>query len=162
MDFINIVLIAVTCLIFIIGLAGIILPVLPGIPVIWLGTLFYAFFTGFENIGFGVLVIFTVLTVFSLIIDYTANSIGAKKYGAGKWGVIGAFAGLIVGLILAGPVGLIIGPFLGAFAGELLSGKDNRQAFKAGIGSFVGFLGGILIKLVIALVMIIMFFWNVL
>lgn len=141
-------------IVFIVGLAGLFIPVLPGIPLIWLGTAVYALATGFEHVTGGDLTFFAVLTIFSIGIDYAANVMGAKKYGAGKAGIFGAFAGMLLGLIFAGLPGLIIGSFLGAFAGEIITGKSSGQALQAGWGTLVGFLGGLLIKFVIAFTMI--------
>jgi len=162
MDWPYFILMSVTIILFIIGLAGTVIPILPGVPIIWLGTVIFAVFTNFEKVGYWVIAFFTLLALFSIAIDYVANLYGAKKFGAGKWGVIGAFVGMVVGIITAGFIGLIIGPLIGAFVGELISGKEGAKAFKAGIGALVGFLGGVLVKLVIGLIMIGVFVWRVL
>ena len=141
-------------IIFIVGLIGLIIPILPGIPLIWLGTAVYAAATGFAKVTGGDLTLFAVLTIFSIGIDYAANVMGAKKYGAGKLGIFGAFAGMLLGLLFAGLPGLIIGSFLGAFAGEIIAGKNSSQALQAGWGTLVGFLGGLLMKFIIAFTII--------
>lgn len=161
MDWKFILLSGVTIILFSVGLAGIALPFLPGIPLIWLATIIYAIFTNFQEVTYSVLAVFTFLMIFSLLVDYLANLYGAKKFGAGKWGMALAVVGMMIGLITAGLIGLIIGPMLGAIIGELLSGKSHKQALKAGLGTIFGFLGGILIKFVIGLIMIGIFIWQV-
>ena len=140
--------------IFLVGLAGLIIPVLPGIPIIWVGTLIYALATGFESVTSGDITFFAALTLFSIAVDYAANVMGAKKYGAGKIGLAGAFAGMILGLIFGGLPGMIAGSFLGAFIGEIITGKSSGEAMKAGWGTLVGFLGGVLVKFIIAFTII--------
>ena len=99
--------------------------------------------------------------------DYIIPSIGAKKFGGSKAGVIGSTLGTIIGIIFLGPIGIIIGAFLGAFVGELSKNRSNtRIAFKAAIGTLIGYLGGIILKLSIVIVFSIKFFkiiinnWN--
>jgi uncharacterized protein YqgC (DUF456 family) len=151
----------VTLALMLIGLAGTIIPMLPGLPIMWAGALLYAIFTGFEKIGWGYLVIFGVLTTAIQGLDYVANLYGAKKMGASGWGILGAFVGMLVGLFTGGVIGLLIGSFAGAILGEMLVGKTGKQALKAGVGTFLGFLGGTLIKFVVGCVMLGVFLWNV-
>lgn len=161
MDWQQLVLTIVTILFFTAGLMGVALPFLPGVPLIWLGTIIYAIFTDFEEITYLILGAFTTLMLFTLVVDYLANLYGAKKFGAGKLGIIFAILGMMIGLLVAGLIGLIIGPIVGATIGELLSGKSHRQAFKAGLGTIAGFLGGVLVKFVIGLMIIGIFIWRV-
>jgi uncharacterized protein YqgC (DUF456 family) len=151
-----------TLLIMLIGLAGVILPVIPGVPIIWLGAFLYGLFTGFEEINWNILGIFAILTGFTIVLDYVANLYGAKRMGATRWGILGALFGMLVGLFTGGLIGLLIGSFVGAVLGEILSGKTQCQALKAGIGTFLGFLGGTLIKLIVGCIMIGVFLWKVL
>ena len=151
-----------TLLIMSVGLAGVILPVLPGVPMIWLGAFLYGLFTGFEEINWNVLGIFAIMTGFTIILDYVANLYGAKRMGATRWGILGALFGMLVGLFTAGLIGLLIGSFVGAVLGEILSGKTQSQALRAGIGTFLGFLGGTLIKFIVGSIMIGIFLWKVL
>ena len=108
-----------------------------------------------------------VVAVSIFILDYIVPSIGAKKFGGSKSGVIGSTLGTIIGVVLLGPIGIILGAFLGAFVGEISKNRsDARIAFKAAIGTLVGYLGGIFLKLSIAIVFSIKFFkiilnnWN--
>jgi uncharacterized protein YqgC (DUF456 family) len=151
-----------TLLIMLFGLAGVILPVIPGVPIIWLGAFLYGLFTGFEKINWNILGIFAIMTGFTIVLDYVANLYGAKRMGATRWGMLGALFGMLVGLFTAGLIGLLIGSFVGAVLGEILAGKAGYQALKAGIGTFLGFLGGTLIKLTVGCIMIGIFLWKVL
>jgi uncharacterized protein YqgC (DUF456 family) len=155
-------LLVLTLVMMLVGLAGTILPMIPGLPIMWLGALIYAVFTGFEKIGWSFLIVFGVLTALVQALDYVANLYGAKKMGAGGWGLFGAFAGMLVGLLSAGLIGLLVGSFAGAILGELLAGKKGSQALKAGVGTFLGFLGGTLIKFVVGCAMMGVFLWQVL
>ena len=161
MDAFHIVVLIFVLLIMFGGLSGIILPVIPSTPLIWSGVFIYAVFDGFESISWLLLLIFAILTVISLILDYFGGIIGAKKYGATKWGLIGSVIGGIAGFFMGGIVGLIFGPFFGAVLLELIFGKDLRGAFKSGVGTLVGFLGGVIAKLTIGVIMIGIFIWKV-
>lgn len=136
----------------IVGLLGVVLPILPGIPLSWLGLFIYAAGTGFERISVTTVVVFFVLMLASLAIDFFAPMLGARKYKASKLGVFGAFAGITVGIFF-GIWGIIFGPFVGALLGELISGKGAKQAFGSALGTFIGMILGSLLKIVIILVM---------
>ncbi|MGB7062372.1 MAG: DUF456 domain-containing protein [Candidatus Zixiibacteriota bacterium] len=148
--------------IMLVGLAGTVLPMLPGLPIMWVGAFIYAFLTGFEQIGWDFLGVFAVLVAVTSLLDYVANLYGAKKMGASGWGLTGAFLGMLIGLFTGGLIGLLLGSFVGAILGELLGGRKGSQAFKAGVGTFLGFLGGTLIKFVVGCAMIGVFIWQVL
>ncbi len=137
------------------GLTGCILPMLPGPPLAWLGMLLLHFT---DRVDFSVteLVVSALVVIATLVLDYFTPMIGAKKFGGGKYGNRGCVIGTIVGMFFL-PLGLILGPFLGAVIGELIAGKPFRAALKAGFGSFVGFLFGTLIKLAVCLYFIIRF-----
>ena len=147
-------------LIMLIGLAGVFLPVLPGIPLIFGGTLLYGALTGFEEISVNLVLAFAGLTLLSLVIDYLANYFGVKKMGGGKAGAFGAVLGLIVG-IFVGLWGIVIFPFLFAVFFEILAGKKDAQALKAGTGAFLGLLFGGLTKFILGCIMIGIFIWRV-
>lgn len=137
------------------GLAGCILPMLPGPPLAWLGMLLL-YFTDRVDFSVTELVVSALVVIATLVLDYFTPMIGAKKFGGGKYGNRGCVIGTIVGMFFL-PLGLILGPFLGAVIGELIAGKPFRAALKAGFGSFVGFLFGTLIKLAVCLYFIIRF-----
>lgn len=96
------------------------------------------------------LVIWVVIVVVVTVIDYAVPAYGTKKLGGSKRGIWGSVAGLIVGMIFFPPLGIIIGPLLGAFLGELSAGKDSNKAFISALGSFLGFLFGTILKLIVS------------
>ncbi len=143
-----------TIALMLIGLIGSVLPFIPGSPLILLGAFIYAWYTDFLVVTWGTLVILLLLTVLSQILDYLASILGAKKFGASRWGMSGAFLGGIIGLFSGGILGILIGPFIGALLLELLHGQDLPASLKIGLGTLVGFLGGGIGKIIIALTMI--------
>lgn len=161
MNIFHIAILIVSSLFMLGGLVGIVFPIIPSTPLIWTGVFIYAFYDGFENLGWSLLSIFAILTIISLVLDYLGGVIGAKKYGATRWGLIGSAIGGIAGFFMGGIVGLIFGPFFGAVFFELIFGKDLRGAFKSGVGTLVGFLGGVIVKLVISVVMIGIFIMKI-
>ncbi len=142
----------ICALCLLVGLAGVLLPILPGIPLAWLGLLVYAAGTGFERMSLTVVIVFGVLTLLSLAIDFFAPMLGAKRYKASKLGVFGAFLGITFGIFF-GIWGIILGPFIGALAGEFLAGKKTKQAFGSATGTFTGMILGSLLKIVIIMIM---------
>ncbi|ABO50527.1 protein of unknown function DUF456 [Desulforamulus reducens MI-1] len=143
---------------FIVGMAGIFLPILPGAPLLLAGMLVYGFFEHFTHLTWQFFAGQSILVAFVFGIDYLASIWGVKKYGGSKYAVWGSIIGTIMGLFLLGPLGVIIGPFLGAVFGELIVCRNYNQAFKAGLGTLIGFLGGALAKLFLQILMIIWFF----
>ena len=145
---------AVICsLLMVVGFIGIFAPVLPGIPIAWLGLFIYAIGTGFERISLTTTIVFAVLTALILLLDFLAPMLGAKKFQASKLGVLGAFIGLIIGVLFLGFWGIILGPFLGAFLFELLARRQPKGAAKAALGTAVGYLAGALVKVIFLFVM---------
>jgi uncharacterized protein YqgC (DUF456 family) len=131
-----------------VGFLGSVLPIVPGPPISWVGFLFLKWtnYTGQNAEGYDLVLwvlLFFVIAV--TILDYVVPIWGTKKYGGSKRGVWGATIGVVVGLFF-GPLGIIIGPFLGAYIGEITTGKKERDALKAAWGSFVGFLLGVGMK----------------
>ena len=113
----------------VVGLAGCILPMLPGTPLVFIGVYVYAWFTGFTIISRNLIIIFLILTVVSVVIEYVSSSIGSKKFGASKLGFIGAFFGAVIGIFFS-PWGIVLGPLLGALIGELITGKKIKSALR--------------------------------
>jgi len=149
----EIIILILSIVLMVVGLAGVVLPFVPGIPLVWLGLFIFAAVTGFKTISLLVVIIFLILTIALTALDFLAPLWGAKKYQASKWGILGSFLGAIVGIFIFGIGGIILGPFLGAFAGELIAGRGRQQAFKSAVGAFLGFILGTLVRLIIALVM---------
>ena len=148
-----------SALCMLVGLAGCILPMLPGPPLAWLGMLLLHFT---DRVDFTVteLVVSALVVIATVVLDYITPMIGTKKFGGGKYGNWGCMIGTVVGLFFT-PLGLILGPFIGAVIGELIAGKPMRAALKAGFGSFVGFLFGTLIKLAVCIYFIVRFIMEV-
>jgi len=136
-----------------IGIAGSVLPALPGVPLVFAGLLLAAWAGGFEQVGAFPLVVLGLLTLLSFVIDLAATAMGAKRVGATKLAVLGAALGTFAGIFLGLP-GLILGPFVGAVAGELMSHGQVQQATRAGIATWVGLLFGTLAKLALVFTML--------
>jgi uncharacterized protein YqgC (DUF456 family) len=136
-----------------VGIAGTILPALPGTPLVLLGLVLAAWADGFQKVGWFPLAVIGGLTVLSLVVDFAATSLGAKRVGASWLAVAGATVGTIVGLFFSLP-GLILGPFVGAVLGEYLARRNRDQALKAGFGTWVGILLGTAGKLALVFMMI--------
>ncbi len=137
------------------GLAGAVLPI-PGPPLSYIGmiALHYSRFVEFSQ---NTLIAFGVITVVVTVLDYYVPIWGTKKFGGTKWGMYGSGIGLVAGLFL-GPFGLFIGAFAGAFLGEYLNDKDTGRSLKAAVGSFLGLMAGIVVKVLLCLVMLV---WSV-
>ncbi|MEG6615423.1 DUF456 domain-containing protein [Peptococcaceae bacterium 1198_IL3148] len=149
--------ITLAVLLMLVGLAGTILPLLPGGPLIVLGMVVYGAFEGFAAFSptFWIGQVLLLMLIFA--VDYLAGAIGAQKYGGSKAAVWGSIVGGVVGLFLLGPFGILLGPFFGAIIGELLSNRPLEQAIKVGVGTLLGFAGGALVKLIIEIGMIVWF-----
>lgn len=143
----DIFLIIVAGILLILGFAGCILPILPGVPLAYIGILLLHF-TSEVQFSTQFLIIWAVIVVIVQVLDYYIPIWGTKRFGGSKWGTVGSAIGVIAGLFF-GPWGIILGPFAGAVIGELLSGRASADAVKAGFGSFVGFLLGTVAKLVV-------------
>lgn len=140
-------------ILILVGVAGTVLPALPGLPLVFGGMLLAAWAGGFEQVGVAMLVLLGLLTVLSLGIDFLATAMGAKRVGASKLALLGAVIGTFVGLFF-GPIGLLTGPFVGALAGELVHGREVRQATRVGFGTWLGILAGTVLKIGLAFAML--------
>ena len=136
---------AFTCIV--VGIIGSVLPVLPGVPLSYAGILLLHFT---EKVQFSIpfLILWLVLVILVQLLDYYVPIWGTRKFGGSKRGVWGCAIGMVVGLFF-GPWGIVLGPFVGAIVGELSGGKQTQAAIKAGFGSFIGLLLGIVSKLVV-------------
>jgi uncharacterized protein YqgC (DUF456 family) len=137
----------------VVGLAGILLPALPGTPLVFVGLLLAAWAEGFEKVGWFPLTLLGILTVASLAVDFLATSFGAKKVGATWKGMAGAAVGTVVGLFFGIP-GLLLGPFVGAVLGEYISQRDWNRAGKVGLGTWLGLIFGTAAKIALAFAML--------
>lgn len=139
------------------GLAGTVLPVLPGVILVFAGLFVAAWADGFRHVGAIGLTLIGVLALLAFVVDFVASLLGAKRVGASPLALAGAAAGGAVGLFLGIP-GLIFGPFIGAVAGEYLARGRFVQAGKVGVGTWLGLIAAAVAKVVIAFLMIGTFF----
>ena len=135
------------------GLAGSILPALPGVPLVFGGLLLAAWADDFQRVSWVVLVILGLMTVLSFAIDFAATAMGAKRVGASKLAIVGGLIGTLGGLVLGLP-GLIFGPFVGAVTGEMLTHGEIQRATRAGFATWVGLIFGTLTKLALVFTML--------
>jgi uncharacterized protein YqgC (DUF456 family) len=140
-------------ILMLVGLAGTLLPVLPGIPLMMIGMLVAAWADGFTRIGWLTLAILAVLMGLSFVIEMAAAALGAQRVGASREAIAGAALGALLGVFL-GLAGLILGPFIGAVAGELMARRNSAQALRAGAGAWLGFVAGTIAKLAVAFTML--------
>ena len=140
------------------GLIGIFVPFLPGTPLIFLGALVHGFATGWTPIGPGRLAILGTLAVLAYLLHYAAGALGARHVGGSGWAVVGALIGAVVGMFFGIP-GLLLGPPLGAIAGELVKTGEVRASVRSGLAAFIGMVAGAIANFAIALVMIALFVW---
>lgn len=140
------------------GIVGCILPFIPGPPLNYIALLLLQFTMASPPFTTKFLIVWLVATLIVTLLDYYVPIWGTRKYGGSKGGVWGATLGLLLGIIFFPPFGMIIGPFIGAVAGELLNGKDSSTALRAGFGSFIGFLAGVVMKLSVSIALTYHFF----
>jgi len=149
----------VTVILFIIGMVGVFLPVIPGVIIAFAGLLLFAAVEGFQRFSPWMVLLLGLIAVAGSLLDNVAGVYGARRFGASRWGVWGAVIGLLAGLFF-GPLGIIFGPLVGALAGEMVGGREAGDAARAGVGTLVGFIGGIFIKLVAVICIIVYFFYQ--
>ena len=144
-----------------IGILGCLLPFIPGPPLNYIGLLFLHF-TSKHQFETNFIILWAVITVVVYGIDMVIPVWGTKQFGGSKRGVWGSIIGLLAGFFFFPPFGIIIGPFAGAVIGELSTGKNSSEALKSGFGSFLGFLTGTILKLVVSGMMTWYFFKELL
>jgi uncharacterized protein YqgC (DUF456 family) len=143
------------------GLIGTVIPIVPGTTIILAAAVVHRVALGADrSLGMSALIAMLVLTLVTYAIDAAAGYLGAKRFGATKWGLFCGAAGAVLGLFF-GLLGLFVGPVIGAIAGELIGGKEVLKAGRAGWGTFLGGLAGVIAKLFIGLIMIVIFLMNV-
>lgn len=135
------------------GVVGTVVPALPGAPLVFAGLLLAAWVDDFQHVGGTTVTILAVLAVLSLVVDFIATSLGARRVGASATAVAGALIGTVVGLFF-GIAGLLLGPFVGAVLGELLARRDLAQASRVGVGTWIGLVLGTAAKLALACAMV--------
>jgi uncharacterized protein YqgC (DUF456 family) len=147
---------ALATAVIVVGLVGAIVPVLPGIPLIFAGIWLSAGVDGYRHLGLGWLLGIAAVGAVGLVVDLLAGALGAKRMGASSQAVWGALIGTMIGLFFGIP-GLLIGPFFGAVLGELSAGNSILRSAHAGVSAWVGLLFGTIVKLVSSLMMVALF-----
>ena len=138
-------------LLMIVGIIGSLLPALPGPPISWVGILMLYLCEGI-SINYWILAVTLLIAVIIGILDYIIPAKGTKYFGGSKYGIWGTNIGLVVGIFAPIPFGFLIGPFVGALVGELIyNSQEKGRAFKAATGSFIGFLAGTFMKVLVSL-----------
>jgi len=136
-----------------VGLAGTVLPVLPGTLLVWGGILLGAWIDDFTRVGMTTVIVVSVLAVLAWGLDYVAGLMGAKKAGASKQALVGAAVGTVLGLFL-GLIGVLFMPLVGAAVGEYLAQKDQARAVKVGIATWIGIMVGLIAKVGLTFIMV--------
>ncbi|MGH9856254.1 MAG: DUF456 domain-containing protein [Acidobacteriota bacterium] len=143
-----------TVFLFLLGLAGIFIPGLPGIGLIFLGILIYGLATGFADISGMTVISAGIVAALAWVADYAGSVAGARLGGGRTLAMTGAIIGAIGGTVLGGPGGLLVGAFLGSLTGALLEGQRERGAMRVALWSTLGIIGATVLQLVLALAMI--------
>ena len=144
---------AASTALILLGLAGIVLPALPGTLLVLAGIVLGAWIDGFTRVGWVAVAAVAVLAVLAWLMDYVAALLGAKGAGASRQAVIGAAIGTVAGIFM-GLVGVLFMPLVGAAIGEFIALKNHRQALRVGVATWLGLLAGMLAKFVLAFIMI--------
>ena len=150
-----------TLLAMLVGLIGIVLPVIPGTIVILVAAVIYALIDGFQAVGWPTLVVLGLLTVVAVTADLWATSVGAKVGGASIWSILAGLVGGLVGFLVLNLLGAILGAVLGVLLTEAIRVGDLGKAFKAGGGWALGWVLATVVQLAIGLVMVAIFVWQV-
>lgn len=146
----------VAILLIAIGIAGTVLPMLPGVPLVFAGLLLIAWSGEFAQVGIFTMCIIGVVALLAWVVDFVASIATAKKVGASKYALWGAGIGAVLG-IAGGIAGLIIGPAIGAIIGELIAHKDTTRATTVGIAAGLGFVLALVVKILLTLTMLAIF-----
>ncbi|MBN2396302.1 MAG: DUF456 domain-containing protein [Candidatus Atribacteria bacterium] len=142
------------------GIIGILFPVLPGIILNYIPIILLYINRGEEQIDFATLLVFGVLSISAVLLDYILPILEVKKFGASRKGLWCSIIGMIIGILFFPPFGMFFGLFLGSIIGELWSGKESSQAFKAGLATFLGSFTSLVFKLILAITMAIYFLFH--
>jgi uncharacterized protein len=137
----------------VLGLAGTVLPALPGTLFVLAGIVLGAWIDNFSRVGWGIVSAVAVLAVLAWVLDYAAGLLGARKAGASRQALIGAAVGTVVGLFM-GLVGVLFMPLVGAAVGEYLARRDQQHALKVGVATWLGIMAGLVAKVVITFMMV--------
>ncbi|CAM4316751.1 hypothetical protein FHS16_000770 [Paenibacillus endophyticus] len=144
-------------LLFVVGMAGAIYPILPGALAIYGAFFIYGWFFSFSEFGVWFWLIQTLIVVVLFVADYAVSAWGVKRFGGSRASVIGSTIGLIFGPFVIPAFGLVIGPFAGAVIGEMIIGTRFDKSLKVGLGSVVGLFSSVVVKFILQLAMIVLF-----
>lgn len=156
----DILLLIVAAILLITGMLGSFLPVLPGVPLSWLGLLLF-YLTSVVPVNYTFLGVTLLVTILVVVLQYAIPALGSKYFGGSKPGMIGATIGLIIGVFIPVPFGIILGAFGGAFLGEIINKSDSRTAMRAAFGSFVGLLASTFMEFIISGIFFILFCFRI-
>jgi uncharacterized protein YqgC (DUF456 family) len=140
------------------GLLGCVLPAIPGPPLSFIGLLLVQW--AWQSFSTTTLIVWGVITAAVTVLDYLIPVWGAKIFGATKYGVWGSIIGMLAGTFLT-PIGMIAGLLIGAIVGDMYGGKNITEAFRSGMGTFLGTMAGIVVKLIVSGIMTFMVFWKI-
>lgn len=143
-------------LMMLVGTAGVVLPVLPGLPLTFAGMLLAAWVGRFQQVGWITLTVLGVLTALSVVVDLLSTALGAQRVGASRLAILGSIIGTLAGLLFL-PIGILVGPFAGALIGEMLHGRELGQATKVGLATWMGLMLGVVLKVGLAFAMLAVF-----
>lgn len=156
-DFMEILAWTIVILLFMIGMAGTVYPILPGVIAIYAAFFVYGLMISFKPFGFWFWAIQTTIFIVLFIADYVVGAVSVKKYGGSRASMIGMTIGLLIGPFVIPVAGLVLGPLLGAILGELTKVQDVKHALKVGWGSIVGLFASIVTKIGLQSLMIVIF-----
>jgi len=146
-------------ILMIVGILGSFLPVLPGVPISWIGLLVLHLAPSIQ-MNYWLLGITLVIAILIYALNLIIPAMGTKRFGGSKAGMIGATIGLVIGLIAPIPFGVLIGPFVGAFLGEIINKSNSKSALRAAFGSFIGFLASSFMEFIIAFGFLILYIYK--
>ena len=155
----DLILFGVGAVLMILGIMGSFLPVLPGVPLSWVGLLLL-YLAPSVPINYWVLGIAFILAAIIYALQLVIPAMGTKKYGGSKAGMWGATIGMVIGIFVPIPLGIIIGAFAGAFIGEIINKSDSKSALRAAYGSFIGLLASTFMEMVVAVGFLIFFSYK--
>ncbi len=154
----ELVLVIIAIILTLAGLAGCVLPAIPGPPLNFIGLLLLQW--AWQPFSTITLIVLGIITIIVLILDYMIPVWGAKIFGATRYGIWGSIIGMLAGIFLT-PIGMIMGLLLGAIIGDMLAGKKPLEALKSGAGTFLGTMAGMLVKLIVAGIMTFLAFYEI-